>query len=483
MRLTLRFGAALTFAALVVSGAACEFLDEPSQCANDGDCVRFNAICDVRNAVCVSSNKASGDGGTGGVTLDGDVPSSNVDATLPPDCTINPKPVASATSGLGAGPTVDGGTAALVTGNLALGCDKDWTLDNHLIVGNGATLTIAPGTTIRAKAGLGVGIVVQPGGRIVAQGQRNAPVVLTTDAPTPKAGDWRGLFVLGSAPRNGQGAYRNDALLQYGGQNAADSSGSLKFVRVEFAQDGLVLGGVGSGTEIDSVQVRHSNDNCFVMNGGTFNAKHLICQQTVDEQFEIQEGYQGKLQFLFGQRVGPNGADHHGLLVDGAGTVPVIYNATLCGKADAQTTRGHAIVFRNGAGLDANNAIVTGWLSGVDAQSANLGPPLQLRASISFNNAITPVSIEDGGADLAADDDGNFDEAAFFAAGGNATTDPKIVDCYADADPKPWPTTSLTTGAGTPPNDGFFDPNASYIGAFKDETDAWMSGWTRFGAN
>lgn len=458
------------------AGAACALLDPPSQCASDGDCVRFNAVCNVREAVCVSREDADGGAGPATDTSSAQVEAAEDAAALPSPCAVSPKPTASVATGLPA--VFDGGVQ--VADSLSLGCEKDWTLEGQLVIGANATLTIAPGTTIRAKKGTNAGIIVLPGGRIVAEGQKNAPVVMTVDDPAPKPGDWRGLIVLGRAPRTGTNPHNGDPRLQYGGKDANDNSGTLTFVRIEYPRDGLVLGALGKQTKLDSIQVRRSNDNCFSINGGSFDAKHLVCQESRDEHFEIQQGYAGRMQFLFGQKVSP-GDGHNGILVDGEVTLPVIYNATVCGQSQAQNVGGHGLAFRNKAKLDANDMVITGWLSGVDAQSGNLGTPLLLRSSISFGNALNPVSDEDGGAGPLANDDNGFDELAFFNSGGNVTTDPKLVDCHSATAPKPWPEAPLVAGARPPPNDGFFDADAAYIGAFKDENDAWMTGaWVRF---
>jgi hypothetical protein len=468
---------AATTAAIAVAAAACAFLSEAEQCGSDSDCGKYNAVCDTVQSICVARG-GPGDDATSGADGAPPVPGPPGEGgPIDPKCNASPKEVASATAGLP--PGGDGGVQ--VSGSLALGCEKDWTLDNHLVVGANATLTIAAGTTIRAKKGTGAAIIVLPGGKILAQGQKDAPVVLTSDDPAPRAGDWRGVFVLGNAPRVGTNPFDGDPLLSYGGTAANDASGTLEFVRIEYAQSGLVLGGVGTGTKIDSVQVRQTNDNCFVFTGGTVDARHLVCQQALDEQFEIALGYRGKLQFLFGQRVAPGDA-HHAILVDGQDTAPVIYNATLCGQPEQPSLQGHGLVFRNNAKIDVNDVIITGWLSGLDAQSANLGAPILLRSSILFGNNANPAFTEDdAGAGQQLNDDNGFDEVELFRTGGNVDTNPNLVDCHNALAPKPWPKTALATGARVPPDDGFFDKNAAYIGAFRDENDAWMTGaWVRF---
>ncbi len=462
----------LAIAAATWSSAACTLLETPAQCAVDADCTRFDpsATCGPQS-ICVS--KSTSTSGTDATPSDASssTPTGDGGASTPLDskCTVSPKPTANVSMGQAPGP--DGGVQVAA---LTLDCDKDWIVDGPVVVPTGATLTIKAGTTLRAKKGVLASIIVQPGGRIVAEGQKTAPIVMTVDDPAPKAGDWRGLFVLGNAPRTGTGGYAGDALLTYGGNNPNDDSGVLTYVRVEYAQDSIVLGGVGKGTRIDSLQARFGNDNCFVLNGGSVDAKHLVCQSPVDEQFEIGDGYTGHLQFIYGQKTGP-GDGHNGLLLDGAATAPVIYNATFCGAAQTQGVLGIGAVFRNGAKLDLNNTILTGWAAAIDAINAVNAP--SLRSSIAFNNTANP-SVEEA---AATDDDNAFDENAFFrtAESGNKETDPGLMDCHNLTAPKPWAAAAIAGGRAAP-GDGFFDANATFVGAFKDANDGWLGGWTRF---
>jgi hypothetical protein len=442
--------------------AACAILDDAHQCATDDDCAGFAAVCDTVQSICVPPGSIPGDGG--GPTTDappGKTPDgSTTDAPpLPPQCTVSPKPIGNPSAGLPAGP--DGG--GQVAQSLTLGCEKDWILEGPLFVPSGATLTIAAGTTIKAKKGTNASIQVAVGGKIIANGQRDAPIVMTVDDPAPVAGQWVGLSIVGSA--------------------AADDSGSLSFVRVEYSQSGVLFTNVGNKTKVDSIQVRLSNDACFTFFGGNVDAKHLVCQAAVDEHFETGAGYKGRLQFLYSQRSG-DGAGHHGILIDGAGTAPIVYNATLCGRATPQAVQNYGILFRNGAAFDMNNILLHGWNGAIEATGA-LGNPIVLRSSRAFNNSANPAYEEDAAADAGtpiADDDNGFDEIEFFADGGNQTTNPNIVDCYSATAPKPW--TSATIAGRKPPNDGFFDTTAEYIGAFKDANDGWMTGpWVKFAGN
>lgn len=84
----------------------------------------------------------------------------------------------------------------------------------------------------------------------------------------------------------------------------------MKYVRIEFAGyplwsqtiNGLTFGGVGSGTEVEFVQVSFSNDDSYEWFGGTVNAKHLIAYKGWDDDFDTDFGYTGKLQFLLSVR-------------------------------------------------------------------------------------------------------------------------------------------------------------------------------------
>jgi hypothetical protein len=462
---------------LLATVASCAALfDEPSQCKTDGDCARFDdAVCDIANGVCIRPN---GDNDAGDVPLDAS-PGPN---DAPPESAPIDRCIGTKSPGV-VGTKLDGGTKSEITGNVTLGCDTDWTLDTTVLVRAGATLTIEAGTTIRAKTGTNAAIIVSPGARIVASGTRDKPIVLTSEAATPAAGDWRGLYLVGLAPPAGQGAYEDDPDLAWGGSNAEDDSGVLGFVRIEYARSGLSLVGVGRKTKIDYVQVRRTVENCFMFYGGTVDAKHLVCQSPGDEQFEWYLGHQGRIQFVFGQKTPmPPVFGGNGLLIDDAR--PVIHNATICG--DTPTPNGYGVFFRDNATVDLNGAIVMGWFSGLDA-TGSLATPGNIRSSILFANAVNPAYDEtddETNPDLPRfNDDNGFDELAWFAAPErkNALTNPNLVGCFDAKSPKPWPAASLTANAATPPNDGFFDTTAQFIGAFKDETDTWMTGaWVRF---
>lgn len=457
-------------ASFVVLEAACsELFEDPFQCSFDRDCAKFpGARCDTKRRVCVP-----GPGSDGGGQPVGPGPGPEADAALPPECDVSPKPVAIFE---GTPVTSDAGVSGEVTTSMTLDCSKDWLMRGQVFVRSGATLTIQPGTTVRADKATSAGLVVAKGARLVAVGAREAPIVFASAEAAPSAGDWRGIVILGDAP-GGTGTFAGDPQLAFGGGAADDNSGALAFVRIEHASLGLGLAGVGRGTRIDSVQVRQTFDACFTFQSGNADAKHLVCQAPGDEMFDIVGGYTGRLQFLFGHRTVPGTtAGHNGLEVRGG--APTVYNVTLCGR-DAPN-RGVGLAVRGGARVDLADAIITGWNVGFNAAGAP-GSPIELRGSRVQGNDVNPAPVESP--DAGTDDDNGFDEIGFFYDGarGNADTSPGLASCFSPTNPEPWPAAALTTNARTPPTDGFFDPAAAYVGAFRDATDPWLRGaWVRF---
>ena len=173
-----------------------------------------------------------------------------------------------------------------------------------MYVEDGATLTIEPGTIIKGEKSSKGSLIVKRGGKIIANGTVDKPIVFTSNQAkgSRAAGDWGGLVLLGKAPVNKTPAViEGENLTQFGGTDAADNSGSLKYVRIEFAGiafetdkeiNGLTFGGVGSGTTIDYVQVSHSGDDSYEWFGGTVNAKHLIAFRGLDDDFDTDNRFQ-----------------------------------------------------------------------------------------------------------------------------------------------------------------------------------------------
>ncbi|SHH41325.1 hypothetical protein [Flavobacterium defluvii] len=195
--------------------------------------------------------------------------------------------------------------------------DKDTRLvkrNTYQLVGivyvtNNAILTIEPGTVIRGDDKTCGTLVVTNGAKIVAEGLETDPIVFTSNKEIAdrRPGDWGGIIILGKAPINSLGGlhtlpFNLDPILNhYGGQDAEDNSGILKYVRVEFAGrklssekelNGLSLAGVGRKTILNNIQISFSNDDSFECYGGDLNMTNLISYRTTDDDFDFTQGAQ-----------------------------------------------------------------------------------------------------------------------------------------------------------------------------------------------
>ena len=196
-----------------------------------------------------------------------------------------------------------------ITGSTTWSADKIYLLKGIVNVTSGATLTIQAGTLIKGDKALKGTLVINRGGKIEAVGTVDKPIVFTSNqAPGARsAGDWGGIVLLGKAPNN-QGSNQGiegiptdeSGKASYGGTDAADNSGTLKYVRIEYAGvplspdnelNGLTLGSVGSGTTLDYIQVTRSGDDSFEWFGGTVNAKHILAIGGLDDDFDADFGY------------------------------------------------------------------------------------------------------------------------------------------------------------------------------------------------
>ncbi|MFZ4723913.1 MAG: T9SS type A sorting domain-containing protein [Paludibacter sp.] len=200
--------------------------------------------------------------------------------------------------------------------------DQTWTkdqvylLNGWVYVRDGATLTIEAGTVIRGDKTNKGALIIEKGAKLIANGTIAEPIVFTSNqsAGSRSSGDWGGVIICGKAPVNltgGSGTIEGGVNSTYGGSDVADNSGSLQYVRIEFPGydfalnneiNGLTMGGVGSGTTIDNIQVSYSNDDSYEWFGGTVNCKHLIAYSGKDDDFDTDNGYQGMVQFAVSLR-------------------------------------------------------------------------------------------------------------------------------------------------------------------------------------
>ncbi|MGL4520186.1 MAG: hypothetical protein ACRCUJ_11005 [Phocaeicola sp.] len=184
-----------------------------------------------------------------------------------------------------------------------------YTLKGWVYVGEGSTLTIEPGTIIKGDKETQAALIVERGGKLIAKGDAQNPIVFTSEAPkgSRKPGDWGGLIICGKAPNNqSEMQIEGGPRTRHGGSDAADNSGILSYVRVEFAGypfaanqeiNGITFGSVGSGTQVDHLQVSYCNDDSYEWFGGTVNAKYLVAYKGWDDDFDTDNGFSGKIQY------------------------------------------------------------------------------------------------------------------------------------------------------------------------------------------
>ncbi|MDR1091079.1 MAG: hypothetical protein LBL79_08390 [Prevotella sp.] len=251
-----------------------------------------------------------------------------------------------------------------------------YVLKGWVYIEDGATLTIEPGTVIKGDKATKAAIIAKRGGKLIAKGTVSEPIVFTSNQAkgSRKPGDWGGIILCGRAKNNIDIVdgipIEGGPDAPHGGSNDDDNSGVLSYVRVEFAGipfatdqeiNGVTFGSVGRGTQVDHVQVSYSGDDSFEWFGGTVNAKYLVAYHGWDDDFDTDNGYSGKLQFLLGIR-NPKIADQslsNGFesdnnangTTDAPYTTAVFSNVTLIGPIGQATDFANTTQYITGNGL------------------------------------------------------------------------------------------------------------------------------------
>lgn len=201
-----------------------------------------------------------------------------------------------------------------ITSDMTLAYPNTYNLRGFVYVTDGATLTIEPGVVIKGEKATQGTLIIERGARIMAQGSKQRPIVFTSaQAPgSRKPGDWGGIIIMGKAPNNmGEQSIEGGVRSKHGGNDPADNSGVLSYVRCEFAGieygpdneiNGITFGSVGSGTKVDHLQVSFSGDDSYEWFGGTVNASHLVAFRGWDDDFDTDNGFSGRIQFALGLR-------------------------------------------------------------------------------------------------------------------------------------------------------------------------------------
>ncbi|MGC4059292.1 MAG: hypothetical protein QM743_14415 [Chitinophagaceae bacterium] len=428
--------------------------------------------------------------------------------------------------------TTDSTTVTLlgdITTNTTLSADKKYLLKGFVYVKSGVTLTIPAGTIVMGdKASKGT-LVITRGGKIDAQGTASKPIIFTSSQASGarSQGDWGGVILLGKAPINPTGGTAKieggltptsggteTNYIWYGGSDANDNSGTMKYVRIEFAGiayspdneiNGLTMGGVGAGTTLSYIQVYRSGDDAFEWFGGTVKADHLVASYAWDDDFDTDFGFSGKIQFCLSQRAktvadvsGSNGFesdnDANGS-TNSPQTRAIFANMTIVGPvASGSSTSGINANFQNGAQIRRNssqsiyNSLLIGFPIGLyiddtkgTATSTNAdGGSLNFKGNI-IAGCATPFKFTSSWTNA----------NTWFTATGT-TVSANVEDVMMQDPYKYTPALSATTGtpnfllkSGSPALSGAVSVNSlglqdvSYRGAFDGSND-WTAGWTNW---
>lgn len=412
--------------------------------------------------------------------------------------------------------------------------DTVYILDNFVFVNAGQTLTIEAGTVIKGESGTGTNasaLIVARGGKILANGTANAPVIFTSlidnvadtlDLQPNSRGLWGGLILLGKARINDpsgesavEGIPTSETRGLYGGSDDTDNSGVLKYVSIRHGGseigdgneiNGLTLGAVGSGTTIEYVEVFANFDDGFEFFGGTVSCKYLMAVSCGDDAFDWDQGYNGKIQYLLA--VQSNDAAGHcfesnGVPNDAAydynaapQAKPYIANGTFVGNYNLDGGDNQLARLRQGSGGYFYNNIFYNFGQGLKIDPTSSSEPIESQTRMEQgdlvfkHNLFSKIKDKSTGADC-TELNGVANESSPIAA--------QVAQHLSDnanqyaANPG---LTSLTIGAGTagfdpiplaggaadllpPYNDPALE-TTGFIGAFG--TGNWAEGWTALSA-
>lgn len=423
-------------------------------------------------------------------------------------------------SGITIGEPSADGLSRVVKQDTTLTTGKTYKLDSNTLIQPGVTLTIEKCTKILGQSPTSLlitasGLVDNGGvfnvdseepGRLVAIGEKNAPIVFTSRKPPGERTrkDWGGIVLAGKA-RTNEGAENGSTLIVEATQGVTvgygwntddyndEDSGNLQYLRIEYAgydtggtieTNGLTMAGVGAGTTISHIMVANAVDDCFEWFGGTVNADHLIAYNCDDDAFDTDYGFRGTVQFAFTRQYPlSDETDSNAFESDGNQKSDTrepfatnrFSNVTACGGNYMQTLVNprYGVVFRQGTRQTINNAFILGFDSAALAVRQASTEPVVTNTSVFDNYGLFDP----------ADANNLKDEAWFLGMEGNNEDRPAgLCDCYANP-PLPFPAAEVPGGT---PGEGYPEPDAAYRGAFKDSKPEsnWMSGqWVNWAEN
>lgn len=401
------------------------------------------------------------------------------------------------------------------TGTVTWTADKEYILEGFVFVNPDQTLTIKPGTVIRAKTGQGENasaLIVARGAKIIAEGTKAEPIIFTVEGddlegsvPIETRGLWGGVIILGNAQLNSEfneskieGIPISETRGIYGGSVNNDNSGILKYVSIRHGGtnigegneiNGLTLGGVGSGTTIEYVEVISNKDDGFEFFGGTVNCKYLASAFCGDDAFDFDEGYRGKGQFwlaIQAPSLGDHLAEHDGGTDPVYGEpfcIPEIYNATYIGNGQLNST--NLMTFADNAGGKYYNSIFINQINGIKVEylsgfndsyhqfeNNNLIFENNIFYDIEGNNNSSIFSIVTESSDDLTDELMALQN--YFVSAGNEVYDPEIE--ITETDYNIVPAGDVESNLATYPEEWFED--VTYKGAIDPSGYNWLDGWS-----
>lgn len=401
--------------------------------------------------------------------------------------------------------------------------DKVYRLRGYVYVDDPGVLTIDAGTRIISNKDSAGVLVIYKGAKIMAEGTQDKPIVFTSAESAPQPGDLGGVVLVGKATGNGNHATLeggvDDSHKEFGGTDDGDNSGILKYVRIEYGGkavypndeiNGLSLYAIGSGTEISYVQVIRGLDDAFEFFGGAVNCKYLVAYNCADDDFDMDDGFHGKIQFAISIKdpaftdKKADGDLSNNFEVDNTNgkshpftatptTHPLLSNFTAVGPNNAPGTSpdfGYGMRWRRGSQFElANSIVIGGQKAGLDLDDDPTAQAYKDGVSgfrNSFLQAVTkPVTTDkltdaslltpDALRGLVTGRDGSqiFDDPA----------DIGLTNPFDNGEPNVMPkgdSPALTTAAQFSGNlnNTFFD-KVTFIGAMG--TEDWTAGWTVWG--
>lgn len=217
--------------------------------------------------------------------------------------------------------------SANITANTTWKSGKVYILQSRITVVEGVTLTIEPGVVVKGEAGTGANataLLIARGAKIMAMGTETSPIIFTSVADEIMPGEvaspnldptvtglWGGLIVLGKAPISASAAAKqiegipaSDPNGLYGGDKEDDNSGMIKYISIRHGGanigegneiNGLTLGGVGSATVIENVEVVGNQDDGIEWFGGAVNVSNLLIWNSGDDAIDADQGWKGTL--------------------------------------------------------------------------------------------------------------------------------------------------------------------------------------------